>query len=86
MVVKGAPISSISNTKHTLNLLAKTNKKIGGGGGGGKIRVAQGRFQKKIKGSSFVGVAATPLKPLPIASCYRVKQRGTSYRVLDMYM
>ena len=46
----------------------------------------EGRFQKKIKGSSFVGVAATPLKPLPIASCYRVKQRGTSYRVLDMYI
>ena len=25
--------------------------------------IIQGRFQKKIKGSSFVGVAATPLKP-----------------------
>ena len=35
---------------------------------------AQGRFQKKIKGGSFVGVAATPLKPLP--SCYRLKRRG----------
>ena len=35
--------------------------------------VIQGRFQKKIKGSSFMGVAATPLKPLP--SCYRVKRR-----------
>ena len=33
----------------------------------------QGRFQKKIKGSSSMGVAATPLKPLP--SCYRVKRR-----------
>ena len=32
---------------------------IGGGGGG---------FQKIIKDSSFVGVAATPLKPL--SSCY----------------
>ena len=31
--------------------------------------IQQGRFQKEIKGSSFVGVAATPLKPLP--SCYR---------------
>ena len=38
---------------------------VGGGGG---------RFQKKIKGSSSVGVAATPLKPL--SSCYRVKRRG----------
>ena len=45
-----------------------------------------GAVPEKIKGSSFVGVAATPLKPLPIASCYRVKRRGTSYRVLDMYM
>ena len=34
---------------------------------------SQGRFQKEIKGSSFVGVAATPLKPLP--SYYRVKRR-----------
>ena len=34
----------------------------------------RGGFRKKIKGSSFVGVAATPLKPLP--SCYRVKQKG----------
>ena len=40
--------------------------------------------QKKIKDSSFVGVAATPLKPLP--SCYRVKWKGTSYRVLDMHV
>ena len=38
------------------------------------IYTKQGRFQKKIKGSSFVGVAATPLKPHP--SCYRVKRRG----------
>ena len=43
----------------------------------------QGRFQKKIKGSSFVGVAATPLKPLP--SFYRVKWRG-AHRVLDMHV
>ena len=39
---------------------------------------------EKIKGSSFVGVAATPLNSLP--SCYCVKQRGTSYRVLDMHV
>ena len=45
-----------------------TDSGFGGGGGGG-----QGRFQKEIKGSSFVGVAATPLKPLP--SYYRVKRR-----------
>ena len=36
--------------------------------------MVQGRFQEKIKGSSFVGMAATPLKSLP--SCYRVKRRG----------
>ena len=34
----------------------------------------QGRFQKKIKGSSSVGEAATP--PMPFPSCYRVKRRG----------
>ena len=39
------------------------------GGEGGK-----GRFQKINKGSSFVGVASTPLKHLP--SCYHVKWRG----------
>ena len=58
----------------------------------------QGRFQKKIKGSSFVGVAATPLKPLP--SCYSRRDRVLlcrllyplfylehySYRVLDMHV
>ena len=39
--------------------------------GGGGYR---GGSRKKIKGSSFVGVVATPLKFLP--SCYRVKRRG----------
>ena len=33
-----------------------------------------GAVLEKIKGNSFVGMAATPLKPLP--SCYRVKRRG----------
>ena len=32
-----------------------------------------GAVPEKNKGSSFVGVGVTPLKPLP--SCYRVKQR-----------
>ena len=49
--------------------------------GGG---VYWGAVPEKIKGNSFVGVAATTLKPLP--SCYRVKWRGTSYRVVDMHM
>ena len=31
----------------------------------------QGRFQKKIKGSSSVSVAV-----MPVPSCYRVKRRG----------
>ena len=48
----------------------------------GPTTVEQGRFQKKIKGSSFVGMAATPLKALP--SCYRVKR--TNYRVLDIHV
>ena len=33
-----------------------------------ELHASQGRFQKKIKGSSFVGVAATPLKP-KVLSC-----------------
>ena len=34
------------------------------------ITSKQGRFQKKIKGSSFVGVAVTTLKPPPkLLSC-----------------
>ena len=51
---------------------------------GGMRSCATGAVPEKIKGSSSMGVAATPLKPLP--SCYRVKRRGTSYRVLDMHV
>ena len=42
----------------------------------------QGRFQKKIKGSSFVGVAGKPLKLAPpkLLSC-EADPGGTSYRV-----
>ena len=69
----------LEKTIHSIVRLARAERAITGTSLGPFLHIdpnqveTQGRFQKNVKGSSFMGVAATPLKPLP--SCYHVKRR-----------